>query len=345
MIFDGLENDEDLFAPKASAQQLPEPDLSLDDLVLQRNEREANRDFGHLYETFQVTIARHKPQLFADEKENMQRNGLKKAKARAEKKERLLQGQTFGAAHISSMSFLGAVIPPQPSITFDVEHVNLSIKPSLAKININDSPIFSNTKRKNSVFLDEIFEPELCKVQSPPHKTIVANLLGRRCSITHFREPSPQPSKPSAVRRRRHELTDLPRLESSVHCRLLIKNPQRSVQDVIPPPLRPKRKTRSKKSFSVNSIAREIFRVTAAPQNVSFQSILSMEYIGSSNIEIDDHVAQQCLLCQKDFWLKETLAKTHACDHLFHKSCLDSALSANVAEGMTPRCPTCYKDI
>lgn len=345
MIFDGLENDEDLFAAKAIAQQLPEPDLSLDDLVLQRNEREANRDFGHLYETFQVTIARHKPQLFPEEKENIQRNGMKKTKEKADKKEQMQQGQQIGNTQITSMSFLGAVLPPQPSITFDVEHVNLSIRPSLARLNVNDSPMVSNVKRKNSAFLDELFEPELHKVQSPPHKTVLANLLGRRCSITHFREPSPQQAKNHVVRRRKHEKIETSRFESSLHCRVFIKNPQRSVQDVLPPPLRPKRKTRSKRSFSVNSIAREIFRAATVPQNVSFQSILSMEYIGSSNIEIDDHLTQLCPLCQKDFWLKETLAKTHACDHLFHKTCLDTALSTNVADGIAPRCPTCYKDI
>ena len=50
---------------------------------------------------------------------------------------------------------------------------------------------------------------------------------------------------------------------------------------------------------------------------------------------------QNCVLCDNDFLLKQIIAKTKICKHVFHVGCLDAYILKNITEDYKVCCPRC----
>lgn len=343
MIFDGFDNDEDLFRalPSKAGPPTVDVDISLDDLILQREEREANRDFSHYYDTYQIEVARPPKKTPLEDKENVPRNSSKSPKLRL-RKGRKCGGEAGGGREgelgrradlrpEGSQVMLDLACASQPSLLLD-------FKPSLVFLNADQSNEGTPRRRKSPRPLEPCESP-LRVLLSPHHGPPSFCQLGRRESLHQSGQGSPLDLRP-AQKRPKARVPQAP--VKAVCCKLIIKDPRRSMQDVPCP--NHKRNPNYRRSFSVNSIAREIFKA-AAPQNHSFQSILSMDFIGTSHIELEDAGPERCGACQKEFRVRDVVAKTHACQHSFHKGCLDDRLYSTVQGGVPPSCPTCLRHI
>lgn len=341
MIFDGYENDEDLFNALPDQPPGPDADISLDDLILQREEREARRDFSHCYDSFRVDAVTLPRRLELEDKENAPRNSGKSQKPKATKEKGEAAGAEAGFG--GSLAMLDYALPSQPSIQFDYEKAQRDCKPSLLFLNVEESG--GETPQKDQMPQAQAGEPcdsPFRLACSPLKKQSPLCVLGRRQSLEKSKRRSPL-EVPVPIRPLQPRVANLAKRPNPLCCRLVLKDPRRSMQDVPCP--RRKRNPNSRRSFSVSSIAREIFKAAAAPQNPSFQSILSMEYIGTSHLDLEDPYSERCGLCQHEFRVREVVARTHVCQHSFHKACLDQSLYAAGADGAPARCPTCHRVI
>ena len=110
---------------------------------------------------------------------------------------------------------------------------------------------------------------------------------------------------------------------------------------------KPKTKPVDNRSFSVNSIARELYKVGLIIENAnpSFQTILSTDYIGISKQEIDDFLNSNCKCCSLEFRINDVLAELICCSHIFHKTCLDDFLFGMLKDSNCLACPICKNEI
>jgi hypothetical protein len=232
-------------------------------------------------------------------------------------------------------------MPPQPSLTFDVERIGVHAKPSLAILAVlesgesEDEDFPFETEGRNATNPKGTFA-------SPIKKSKRAGLLGIRNSMQHDGD-TPVFKKQDHKCRKRNQSSNSDHKRRRLPCRLLIRDPGLSMQEVSLFRQRKKEKQEPRRSFSVNSIAREIFKAAQMPENPSFHSIHSMEHIGMSNVDLDDGTSEVCRVCQKDFRVNDVVARTYACQHAFHKACLDSELYKGSVEGGEPKCPTCQR--
>ena len=76
MIFDDFENDDQMFKAFSGKieSKLPEIDLSLDDLILERKEKENNKDFSSYYEIYRIEVNQNSKLFKIANKENMAMN-------------------------------------------------------------------------------------------------------------------------------------------------------------------------------------------------------------------------------------------------------------------------------
>lgn len=358
MIFDGFENDEDLFRalPSRAAPSPPDCDISLDDLILARQERQANRDFSHCYETLQMQVATHPRRSRPEGKENLEHNvgsnqkrtGADGAKERPTRKVSgcVEPSQLSRPQRVETQSPLPHPGLSQPSIVIDLEKVNPSInfKPSLAILAALESEESLDESPADQSLEDLLGNPR-AKFTSPLPKRRSPHLLRKRSQLQNSSGNSPpvhqSPPESGKNLRSLHKTSGT----DSKLCRLLFKDPHLSMQDVHLLGGQRKPKTVVKRSFSVNSIAREIFRATQAADHPSFHTIHSMDYIGTSNIDLDDCLGVPCGVCDKFFRVNDVVARTHSCRHVFHKQCLDERLFATFVAEECLLCPTCQGPI
>ena len=338
MIFDNYENDEDVFKPfsKNSSQPPIEIDISLDDLILQRNERENQKDFSSYYETYQIQIGNNTPTFETANKENVAINSIL---PKSSKLKSANQGVLKPVATPSKFLILAPKF--DSSINLKMDPTNLS---SLQKKLIKGESDFSSQsfsakhgnlnqfKNLDGISAEDVFfSPKLkhsSNVKLAKRDLIVANFKNEELTFGNNKNGT---KKALA-------------LNKLSHCRKLIfvEHPY-SIEDLST--LREnKLKTRKQKvqrSFSTNSIAREIFKHSLPPQNPSFQSILSTDFIGNSKIEIGEMDFQSCGFCSKEFRLRDLVAEIFVCRHSFHKECLDEMLFRDFQDGKRLLCPLC----
>jgi hypothetical protein len=354
MIFDGFENDEDLFrAMPAKQAPLPDCDISLDCLILARQEREANKDFSHCYETLQMQVQLPARKFRVDDKENCEYNisSNQKRSWREASKEwpgRKVSGCGEGTGRGGrggSQSPVRVNLASQYSLAIDIEKVNISFKPSLAILAALESDESVEEASPDKRSLEELLGNPKTKFTSPVPKRGSPTLLKKRPSMNEYPKDSPRPRRQSPkVGKEGLGLANIGGTSSKC-CRFLFKDPRLSMQDIHLQGGKPHKRQPVKRSFSVNSIAREIFKASQVPENPSFHSIHSMDYIGTSNIDLDDCLESPCGVCDRPFRPKDLVAKTYACQHVFHKQCLDGRLFELMMEEQVAICPTCQQPV
>jgi len=342
MIFDNFENDEDLFQAYSGTfnQNYPEIDLSLDDLILERNEKENNKDFSDHYETYQIQVNNKNKTFEFANKENIAMNIMERP--RQERKGlKLANKKVKEEGH--KLIFLNPV-SCEPSANFDVDHLDLnSLRKKIMESNHKDSSSSSSDEvfGKSGQSLEE--DPKYQNYKSPIIKRVPNSKLKRRgngneySSIKKLHKEKPMESK---IQRNNLDSKDIR------DCKKCLFNEQRySIEDfsnLMEKKSQPKKTT--KRSFSVNSIAREIIKASLCLDNPSFQTILSGDHIGMSKEEIEG-LTKNCGFCLRDFRLNEIVAETYGCKHSFHKTCLDDVLFALFMDNKPLACPVCRKTI
>ena len=338
MIFDNYENDEDVFKPfsQNASQEKIEIDISLDDLILERNERENQKDFSSYYETYQIQIGNKTPSFEIENKENLTLNCLLhkiiKPKSSSPKILKL----------VSPSSKLIIAVPKfDISLNLKMDQINLS---SLQKKLLKDESELSSQnstdkKRHLKQFnnLDCVSSEEVFFSPKLENSSNV-KLAKRNLIIPNF--------KKEELKLRSSKFGPIKALQNLMlpHCRKLCFVEHSYSIEEFSNFRENKLKTRKQKvarSFSTNSIAREIFKSSLPPQNPSFQSILSNDYIGNSKIEIEEIDFKTCCFCSKEFRLRDLVAEIFACRHSFHKECLDEILFKDYQDGKRLICPFC----
>lgn len=338
MIFDNYENDEDVFKPfpQNACQKQIEIDISLDDLILERNERENHKDFSSYYETYQIQIGNKTPSFEIENKENMALNSLL---------HKIIKPKSSSPNILKLVSSPSKLIIPVPKFDFSLnlkmDQINLS---SLQKKLLKEESDFSSQnstvkKRHLKQFnnLDGVSAEEVFFSPKLKHSSNV-KLAKRNLNIANFKNEELKLRKNKFGSKKAFQNLMLP------HCRKLcfVEHPY-SIED-LSNFRENKLKTRKQKvarSFSTNSIAREIFKSSLPPQNPSFQSILSNDFIGNSKIEIGEIDFKTCCFCSKEFRLRDLVAEIFACRHSFHKECLDEILFKDYQDGKRLLCPFC----
>lgn len=347
MIFDNFENEEDFFKayPSQNTTHLPEIDISLDNLILQRKERENCKDFSSYYQTYQMLI--NGPFSFItplsiaplSNKENISSNLRQSPKKDSQK---YWQMMNF-AKENNPKSILDQNNSIIPSLILDLNsHPSQScakktiLRPIWDSLENTPKKITCQFKKKN-----DDFSPEKENFKSPNFEGKSFVKLAKRDHIETIPENDYQQKVFNAKKRQNQEIgLKMPGLK---YCKKLLFHEHRfSIEDFSNyKEVQYKNLKSSKRTFSTNSIACEIFKTNFGTQNRSFESILSTDSIDSAKEETKDTFLSNCNSCKKEYKFRDVIAEIYVCRHSMHKECLDEILFQNFKEGTTLLCPIC----